>query len=62
MNYGVAVMRGVNGASCARGRGSVLYLADVTAVISLRMMAVREVGCVNTISKPTDSNVCQIKQ
>ena len=53
MNYGVAVMRGVNGASCARDRGSVLYLADVTAVISLRVLAVGQVGCVYTMSRHT---------
>jgi hypothetical protein len=58
----LAVMRGVNGASCARGRGPVMHMADVvTAVTSPRLLAVGQVGCVNTISEPTDSNVCQIK-
>jgi len=55
-------MRAVNGVTCARDAGPLLYLADVvTAVIPPRVLAVCQVGYFSTIREPTDSNVCQIK-
>jgi hypothetical protein len=55
LNCGVAVVREIESPYI------IWQMLSLTAVIRPRVLAVGRVSYVNTISEPTDSNICQIK-